>query len=111
MREDSISSTPLVSDCESATNEAFMTYLRDQPTRLNTTSGIKPHSVAPLTNLFNPKAKIPDKIKQKGSIKGDIQKKDTFVQHRSLLKKSVLTKRLRAASISTYSYTPKSPGV
>lgn len=111
MRDGSITSTPIVSECESATNEAFMKFFREQPTRLNTTSGIQPHSVAPLTNLFDPKAKKPEKTKQKTSNKNDIQKKDTFVQHRSLLKKSVLTKRLRAASISTYSYTPKSPGV
>lgn len=111
MREGSITSTPIVSDCESMTNEAFIKFLREQPTRLSTTSGIRPHPVAPLTNLFDPTMKTHEKIKQKASIKSEIQKKDTFVQHRSLLKKSVLTKRLRAATISSYSYTPKEPGV
>lgn len=110
MREGSISSTPLLSESESMTNETFMQYLHEPFIQFKT-SGIKPHPVAPFTNLFDPTAKIHEKMKHKPSVKGDVQKRDTFVQHRSLLKKSALTKRLRAATISTYSYTPKAPGM
>lgn len=111
MREGSITSTPMVSESGSVTNsEGFMQYLLEQPKAFKTLSGIKPHSVAPLTNLFDPLSKSA-KMKQKSSIKNEIQKRDNFVQHRSLLKKSALTKRLRAATISSYSYSSKAPGV
>lgn len=109
MREGSISSTPMASETGSATSEIFMQYLLQNSKELNTLSGIKPHPAAPLTNLYDPSAKPSEKIKvkQKASVKSELQKKDNFVQHRSLLKKSALTKKLRAATISTYSYTPR----
>lgn len=107
MREGSISSTPVISESGSMTSQTFIQYLHETPIELHTLSGIKPHTAAPLTNLYDPTTKTTEKTKQKTGTKNEIQKRDNFVQHRSLLKKSALTKKLRAATISSYSYTPK----
>lgn len=112
MREGSISSTPLVSECGSVTSETFLHHLREKSRENCSHNGIKPHPAAPVTNFFDSSLKKTTlAIRQRPSGKGDVHKRENFVQHRSLLKKSMLTKKLRAATISNYSYAPKSPGV
>lgn len=105
MREGSISSTPL--DSESGSETCIQLDVLEPAQPLKSFSGMKPHSVVPHTNLFEPLKNIPDRVikKPNTSNRNENQKiKDNFIQHRSLLRKNTLTKKLRAATTSTYSY-------